>query len=72
MALSLALALVVAASMQVFGAQLAAAEPAGPILGGFLGSLVFILLLTAINNFEAAFLDIDFQARLLPEGKYAS
>ena len=58
-----------AASLQIFGGQLAAAEPVGPLVGGLLSSLVFVLALTAINNFEAAFFDIDFQARFFPEGK---
>jgi hypothetical protein len=68
MLISTTLALLLAASLQIFGGQLAATEPVGPIVGGLLSSFVFVLVLTAINNFEAAFFDIDFQARFLPEG----
>uniref|UniRef100_A0A1I8JNM5 Propionyl-CoA carboxylase beta chain, mitochondrial n=1 Tax=Macrostomum lignano TaxID=282301 RepID=A0A1I8JNM5_9PLAT len=54
------------AGMQLFKAQLADSK-LGTILGGGLGSLLFILLLTAVNNFENAFIQRGFQSQLFPE-----
>uniref|UniRef100_A0A5S6Q8I9 Dolichyl-diphosphooligosaccharide--protein glycosyltransferase subunit KCP2 n=1 Tax=Trichuris muris TaxID=70415 RepID=A0A5S6Q8I9_TRIMR len=38
-----------------------------PFLGGFLGSNIFILLLTAISNLEMELFDDTYQARFFPE-----
>uniref|UniRef100_V5H0F5 Uncharacterized protein n=1 Tax=Ixodes ricinus TaxID=34613 RepID=V5H0F5_IXORI len=37
------------------------------IVGGFLGSVLFILILTAISNFETHFFGRNFQTKLIPE-----
>nr|CAB3260088.1 keratinocyte-associated protein 2-like [Phallusia mammillata] len=63
---SLILSLLVFSGMQLFKAQLASSEGL-TILGGFLGSLLFLFLLTAINNMESVFFDDYFQAKLFPE-----
>ena len=38
------------------------------IFGGYLGSLVFMFLLTSIGNLEAALFGKSFQMKLFPEG----
>ena len=63
---SLLLALLVFSAMQLFKVQLASSE-IFTILGGFLGSTVFVLSLTGVNNLENAFIDDYFQAKLFPE-----
>lgn len=63
---SLILALMVFSGMQFFKVQLASTEIL-TILGGFLGSTLFVLTLTGINNLENAFIDSSFQAKLFPE-----
>uniref|UniRef100_A0A914XEY1 Dolichyl-diphosphooligosaccharide--protein glycosyltransferase subunit KCP2 n=1 Tax=Plectus sambesii TaxID=2011161 RepID=A0A914XEY1_9BILA len=54
------------AAMQVFRAQLGASQMM-TLLGGFIGSNVFVLLLTAISNFEMEFMGDNFKAGLIPE-----
>lgn len=63
---SLALSLMVYAGMQFFKVQLGSSE-LFTIVGGFAGSLLFMLLLTGLNNLENAFLDDYFQAKIFPE-----
>jgi len=70
--------------MQLFRIQLGSSQPM-TIVGGFIGSLVFISLLTvfrknfdsnhslvslkAVSNFEMNTFGPNYQARIFPEGK---
>ncbi|XP_070542666.1 dolichyl-diphosphooligosaccharide--protein glycosyltransferase subunit KCP2-like [Ptychodera flava] len=54
------------AGMQMYKTQLASTEWM-TVLGGFLGSNLFILILTAVSNFESIAFGRGFQARLFPE-----
>ncbi|CAF2507891.1 unnamed protein product [Rotaria sp. Silwood2] len=63
---SLLIALVLFASMQLFRTQLSSSQPL-TIAGGFMGSLVFVSLLTAVSNFEMNLFGPNFQARVFPE-----
>merc|ERR1712018_28625 len=60
------LCLITFAGMQLFRNQLGSSKVM-TILGGFLGSQLFVLLLTAMNNFENMNLGRNFQAQLFPE-----
>ncbi|CAF0744916.1 unnamed protein product [Adineta steineri] len=64
--LSFLISLLLFASMQLFRTQLASNQPM-TIIGGFIGSLVFISLLTAVSNFEMNTFGPGYQARIIPE-----
>lgn len=53
--------------MQIYKQQLAG-QQSMTIVGGFLGSELFILAITAVSNFEMALFGSNFQAKLFPEG----
>ncbi|XP_072031541.1 dolichyl-diphosphooligosaccharide--protein glycosyltransferase subunit KCP2-like [Amphiura filiformis] len=64
--LSATLAVVTFAGMQMFHTQLASTEWM-TILGGFIGSLLFIFILTAMGNFLAVIFGKSYQMKILPE-----
>merc|ERR1711918_132221 len=57
------LSLILFAGMQLFKTQLGSTKLT-IIVGGFLGSVLFVLILTAMNNFENLNLGRNFQAQL--------
>jgi hypothetical protein len=64
--LSSTLAVLLFAGMQLYKHQLAAHEWL-TVFGGFLGSLLFCLILTAVGNFESTMFGKGFQTQLFPE-----
>ncbi|XP_078591333.1 dolichyl-diphosphooligosaccharide--protein glycosyltransferase subunit KCP2-like isoform X1 [Branchiostoma floridae x Branchiostoma japonicum] len=58
------------AGMQMYKVQLASKEWL-TILGGFLGSNLFIFVLTATSNFESWLFGRGFQAKVFPEVLFA-
>jgi len=64
--LSTTLSVILFAGMQMYRSQLASQEYL-TIVGGFLGSLLFILVLTAVGNFETTCFGYGFQTKLFPE-----
>jgi len=64
--LSSTLAVLLFAGMQLYKHQLAAHEWM-TIFGGFLGSVLFCLILTAVGNFESTMFGKHFQTQLFPE-----
>lgn len=63
---SLALSVLTFAAMQMFSEQLAGSQ-LGTIGGGFVGSLLFCFMLTAVGNAETLVFEKGFQTKLFPE-----
>uniref|UniRef100_A0A6M2DDG3 Putative conserved plasma membrane protein n=1 Tax=Xenopsylla cheopis TaxID=163159 RepID=A0A6M2DDG3_XENCH len=53
-------------AMQIYKPWLGSTQ-LNTILGGYLGSVLFIFVLTAIGNFESTFFGPAFQCKLFPE-----
>ncbi|XP_022665644.1 protein KRTCAP2 homolog [Varroa jacobsoni] len=64
--MSTCLVVLLFASLQIFKAAFTQTR-AMTVLGGYVGSWLFILLLTAVSNFEMAAFGSAFQSKLLPE-----
>ncbi|KAK2147002.1 hypothetical protein LSH36_574g01063 [Paralvinella palmiformis] len=64
--LSSTLAVLMFAGMQLYKQNLAGTEWM-TIFGGFIGSLLFSLMLTAVGNFETYLFGKQFQTKLFPE-----
>ncbi|ELU17885.1 hypothetical protein CAPTEDRAFT_220593 [Capitella teleta] len=64
--LSSTLSVLLFAGMQMYRQQLAAQEGM-TVLGGLIGSVLFILILTAVGNFESTMFGSHFQTKLFPE-----
>eukprot|EP00043_Microstomoeca_roanoka_P000479 m.27848 g.27848 ORF g.27848 m.27848 type:complete len:123 (+) comp10341_c0_seq1:147-515(+) len=68
--ISLILAVLTFASMQIFSNELQSSE-IGTILAGFVSSILYVWVLTAINNFECTIFGSNYQAGLIPECLFA-
>ncbi|KAK2181238.1 hypothetical protein NP493_405g03020 [Ridgeia piscesae] len=64
--LSSTLTVLLFAGMQLYQTQLASKEWM-TIVGGFLGSILFILIITAVSNFEMVVFGRNFQTKVFPE-----
>ncbi|CAH8291157.1 unnamed protein product [Schistosoma turkestanicum] len=65
--MSLLLSLVIFAAMRLFSETLSSSQLL-TILGGFLGSLIFVLLITFVNNLERKLFGDEFCCGVFPEG----
>ncbi|XP_076300489.1 protein KRTCAP2 homolog [Lasioglossum baleicum] len=65
-ALSSILTVLVFSGMQIYKSSLASSQ-LYTILGGYIGSILFICILTAIGNLEATIFGKSFQQKLFPE-----
>ncbi|CAH8570740.1 unnamed protein product [Schistosoma rodhaini] len=64
--MSLLLLLVVFAAMRLFAETLSSSQIL-TIFGGFFGSLIFVLLITFVNNFERTLFGDEFCSGVFPE-----
>lgn len=65
--LSSILVVLLFSGMQMYKVWLSSSQ-LGTILGGLLGSLLFMCTLTAVGNLESSLFGKSFQQKLLPEG----